>query len=115
MKKQTFKAEFTHFGFDSNWVNGKVGIYTFEAKLFDYGSEYGINNGRVSKLSIYIPENENYTLDAKGFKTFFDRCLVNYDRGWDKKPSKEIKPYFEAVMLLCESSPARFELHESFN
>ena len=29
------KAELVSFPFDSNWVSGTVGDYTFEAKLFD--------------------------------------------------------------------------------
>lgn len=103
-------ANFTTFGFDSNWVSGNVGEYVFEAKLFDYGSEFGINKGRVSKLSIY-PHGKTFKDVLKG--TGGD--IINYDRGWDIKPTKQTKPYFDAVMVLCESSPRRFDLTESNN
>lgn len=108
-KTNEIKAEILSFPFDSNWVSGKVGDFTFEAKLFDNGSTFGINNGRVSKLSIYD--------DAKrlAYHDFFKACIVNYDRGWDIRPSKENKPIFNAVMALLESLPRRFDLQESPN
>lgn len=108
MKKQEIKAEITKFPFDSNWVSGKVGGYVFEAKLFDDSSTFGINNGRVSKLSIY----DDSTRLSKGF---FASCIVNYDRGWDIRPTKEQKPYFLAVMAALEATPRRFDLTESTN
>jgi hypothetical protein len=119
MQTKEITAEFTSFPFDSNWVSGKVGPFKFEAKLFDYGSQYGINNGRVSKLSIYMPEiikplSESNNL-ADNFRNFFAGCLVNYDRGWDIRPKKNIKPYYDAVIRLCEASPSRFDLQESTN
>lgn len=58
----------------SNWVEGHITRspkYTFEAKVFDVGSEYGIDRGRVSKLNVY----------HKG------TMIIEYDRGsWDRKP-----------------------------
>lgn len=59
------------------WVKGRIvvninDIYDFEAKVFDTGSEYGIGNGRVSKLNL---REVNSTVD-----------LINYDRGWDVVP-----------------------------
>lgn len=68
MKTTTLTAVFTHFDNSSNWVHGICGEYNFDAKLFDDGSQFGINNGRVSKLSI---AKYNGSPD------------VNYDRGWD--------------------------------
>lgn len=102
-------AILTDFPFDSNWVKGTVGDYTFEAKLFDNGSTYGINNGRISKLSIY---NDGERV-AK--RNFFAAYIVNYDRGWDIKPTKEAKPYFKAVIELLEATPRRFDLAEAVN
>lgn len=69
-----------------------AGEYTFSAKLFDRGSMYGINDGRVSKLWI-----------GKGKTT-----AAHYDRGWDIKPGKEYKEVFDAVMKFLESAPKRF-------
>jgi hypothetical protein len=94
-------ADFTNFGFDSNWVSGTVGGYTFEAKLFDDPSPFGIAKGRVSKLAIYDP--------------IAQKQVVNYDRGWDIKPADGIKAYHNAVMKLLESSPRRFDFENAKN
>lgn len=98
-KNETLTAEFTTFDFESNWVVGTCGGYKFEAKLFDNGSVYGINEGRVSKL--YISDKQGQT--------------INYDRSWDIKPTKENRAIFKAVMSLLENSPRRFDLVESLN
>jgi hypothetical protein len=68
----------------SNYVKGEAaGGITFTAKIFDVGSVYGIDNGRVSKLDI-----------RQGGK-----IIVNYDRGWDVKPkTPEIKAVYKSVM-----------------
>lgn len=107
MDTKTITAKFTSFPFDSNWVNGIVGDYLFEAKLFDDRSTYGINNGRVSKLCVY-------SMDRKGIMDW-DKTFINYDRGWDIRPAKEYKATFKAVMELLESAPRRFDLMESHN
>ena len=49
--------------------------YFWEAKVYDEGSVYGINTGRISKLGIWL-ENNDGTLTT----------VCNYDRGWDIKP-----------------------------
>lgn len=103
MTKDILKAEFTKFDNTSQWVSGKIGNYVFDAKLFDQSSTFGIKNGRVSKLSIY----DEMVRQEK--KDFFAASIVNYDRGWDIKPTKENKPIFEAVMQLLEESPKRWE------
>ena len=60
-----------------NWQIGTVSLpnsdskVTFEAKVYDSPSKFGINNGRISKLFIKIDGKE----------------VCNYERGWDKKPS----------------------------
>lgn len=87
------KAYFTKFHNSNNWVNGKCENYDFEAKLFDEGSEFGINEGRVSKLT--ISDNGNW--------------IVNYDRGWDIEVKKEHEEVFNLIMNLLESSEKRFE------
>ena len=48
-------------------VNGNV--YYYEIKCFHDASQYGINGGRISKMSI-----------RKGYD-----FLVSYDRGWNFK------------------------------
>ena len=87
-------AELTDFTTESNWVKGKVGDdYWFEAKLYDSGSSFGIDDGRVSKLRIRYKGGD----------------VVNYDRGWDIRPTKTHKPAYNAIMSLLENSPKRFQ------
>ena len=50
---------------------GKEYIVTY--KQFEKGSEFGIDGGRISKLSIRIGKKE----------------ICNYDRGWDFEPKTE--------------------------
>lgn len=86
--------KFTKFKKGEHWVTGVVndGEYSFESKLFDEGSIYGINNGRVSKLNI-----------SKGT---FDNCIVNYDRGWDIEPKTDIdKIIYQLVLDFLENAP----------
>jgi len=65
------------------WSNGKIDGYEFLVKHFENGSEYGIDEGRISKLEI-----------RKGGKP-----LVNYDRDWDKKPKDaEVKAVYEIIL-----------------
>ena len=56
------------------WLRGRVNRYpeyTFLAKVYDVGSVFGIENGRVSKLQVWRAERE----------------VMNYDRGWDQRPT----------------------------
>lgn len=52
-------------------TDGKIAILYYWVKHFEEPSEFGINNGRISKLSI--------KLDGK--------VIVHYDRGWDVRPA----------------------------
>ncbi len=62
------------------WSEGTIGVPTKDGKYqavkywvkhFDEPSEdYGIDNGRISKLSLRMN----------------GECIANYDRGWDLKP-----------------------------
>ena len=49
------------------WSKGEINGYKYEVKHYEEGSQYGINEGRVSKLSI--------RKDGK--------WVYNYDRGLD--------------------------------
>lgn len=95
---QELNARFTEFTTNSNWVKGEIDNYTFVAKLFDEGSEFGIKKGRVSKLSINLKNTSG-----------FYGCVVNYDRGWDIRPKKDVKNIFNSVMNLLENAPERFK------
>lgn len=52
---------------------GKVARCEFWAKVYEEGSEFGINGGRISKLSIKLNGKET----------------CNYERGWDIRPTDE--------------------------
>lgn len=60
---------------DGNWVTGLVDGHWFQAKVFANPSEYGIKDGRVSKLVI------SKTNVWPGF--YREKLLFNYDRGLD--------------------------------
>ena len=62
--KVTQKTKETEF---HNWVSGIVGKYDYQAMVFDEPSEYGIENGRVSKLVLRLNRKE----------------VAQYDRGWE--------------------------------
>jgi hypothetical protein len=68
----------------SGWVIGEAtGGYKFEAKVFDAGSLYGIDGGRVSKLGV---RKDN-------------KIVVNYDRGWDVPPqTPEVKAVYRRII-----------------
>ena len=64
----------------NGWHEGTIGIPQkdgsskiahYWVKAFEEGSEWGINGGRISKLSIKID----------------GEWVANYDRGWDVKPA----------------------------
>ena len=52
--------------------DGSSKIAHYWVKDYDEGSDYGINGGRISKLSIKID----------------GEWVVNYDRGWDIEPDE---------------------------
>lgn len=65
--------------------NNKIARYW--VKAFEEGSEYGINEGKISKLTIKI-----------------DGCeVVNYDRGWDIEPDENDKATMIAYSVLLNA------------
>ena len=54
----------------------------FYAKVFEEGSEYGIDAGKISKLEIRLGND----------------ILCNYDRGWDIEPTEEVRPFYESIL-----------------
>ena len=76
------------------WKEGTIGINAFDedkktvichywVKHFEEGSHYGIDNGRISKLTIKV--------DGK--------VTCNYDRGWDVKPADEATEKAFAILM----------------
>lgn len=80
----------------TNWISGSIyhmEAYSFEAKLYNEGSQYGIDNGRVSKLTI---------------KDLSDNIIVNYDRSWDIEPSDTNEEYLlDELVDYLEETPKR--------
>ena len=81
------KEQITTLADHGLWKEGgmKVGnsIFRFWAKVYDLPSDYGIENGRISKLSLH----RNGEL------------VCNYDRGWDIEPVDDDTKMAVAVML----------------
>ena len=74
------------------WKTGKINIsgcdgkrlvFEYWAKVYDKPSEYGINEGRVSKLTIRIDGT----------------VVCNYDRGWDMEPKTQAAKQALELML----------------
>ena len=60
------------------------GKYKYWVKHFEEGSEFGIDGGKVSKLTIR--------------KLGETRDLCNYDRGWDIEPAGEVKAVYSIIL-----------------
>jgi len=74
------------------WYTNTIDGYWFEAKVYDTRSQYGIYEGRISKLCI-----------CKGTKFGSTKMVYNYDRGLD---FDECVPRILAKILShCESLP----------
>jgi hypothetical protein len=62
------------------WISGEFTIngcnFRYDAKVFEEGSQFGINNGRISKLEIWDKDT--------------NEVVVNYDRGWDIYPGRNL-------------------------
>ena len=67
------------------WTRGKLNGFEYEIKHFDEGSIYGINEGRISKL---------WMRDERG------NCVANYDRGWDRRPTRAARKTYEQLLKM---------------
>ena len=69
------------------WSEGSIklgsDIFHYWVKHYDDGSQYGINEGRISKL----------TLKRHG------ETVCNYDRGWDIEPADENTATALAILM----------------
>lgn len=69
------------------WEKGKIEIdgteYNYSAKVYDEPSQFGINEGRISKLTV-----------KQGKKD-----IINYDRGWDIEPTDMITHLILDIIL----------------
>ena len=76
---------------NNGWHEGTIGspigsketkIAHFWVKAYEEGSEFGIDNGRISKLTIKVD----------------GEVTANYDRGWDIEPNED-----DGITLLAYS------------
>jgi hypothetical protein len=63
-------------------IKGELNGYNFDALVFEEESEYGINEGRVSKL--FVSRN--------------GKNLITYDRKWELKPSMHILYIYDLII-----------------
>lgn len=84
------------------WVSGVVDQYEFSALILNNITKLGIDKGRISKLAIWDP------VLRESSNNFIKSCIVNYDRGWDIRPSKIALPYYNKVKQLLDSSMHKF-------
>ena len=69
---------------DVTLKSGDVVSVEYLAKVYDSGSEFGINGGRISKLCL---------------KLMNGRTILCYDRGWDVQPTCEAAELALAILL----------------
>ena len=76
------------------WSKGTIGVNAFDddkqtvichywVKHFEEGSMFGIDGGRISKLTIRVDGN----------------ITCNYDRGWDVEPEDEATKQAFAILM----------------
>ena len=63
--------------YSGQWLTAVINGHWVQAKLYKDPSSYGVNDGRVSKLSI---GKADYRINNKNF---FDQMCYHYDRGLD--------------------------------
>lgn len=74
---------------NNNFIQGICGEdYYFDAKVLSENSEYGINSGKVIKISVYHK----------------DELIINYDRGWDLSVMQEDEMAYNLIIDLLENN-----------
>lgn len=83
---------------ESVWLQGTVADYQFSAKVYNGPSKYGINESCVSKLTVWS-ESERQKLGLVA------ASIIDYDRGWSKKPETEFTGLLEALVTYLSAIP----------
>ena len=84
------------------WISGIADQYEFSVLILNAPSKSAIDRGRVSKLAIWDAAARKKT------NNFISSCIVNYDRGWDIRPSRIAEPYYNKVKSLIDLSADQF-------
>lgn len=66
------------------WISGENEELRWQIKRFDVGSQFGINNGRISVLWIQRKSNME--------------TVANYDRGWDIEPKSDANVLYNDII-----------------
>ena len=61
----------------------KSKVYKYQVKVYEVGSEFGIDGGKISKAWISLG----------------GKAVVNYDRGWDIEPVDEGAEIALAILI----------------
>lgn len=85
---------------ETGWITAVIENRWVQAKVYDEPSDYGINNGRVSKLVVGKTSSRNPNVN------FFKQMCYNYDRGldFDKAP----KGLIDKIVAQLENLPQLF-------
>ena len=85
---------------DHGWIEGDINGFRFQAKLYDTGSKFGVNKGRVSKLVVWDSQKNQACKGSSGY-------IVDYDRGWSLKPATDKhRKLLRALLKYLEGFPA---------
>jgi hypothetical protein len=74
-------------GREGNWIFGEDLVdrdIKFYIKEFEEPSEFGINNGKISKLEIRLG----------------NKIVANYERGWSVRPWYIVKKTYEEILKI---------------
>ena len=74
-----------------NWVIGEIDGMQFEAKVYDIPSEFGIDDGKVCKLSVCRDKDNGE--------------IIAYERGWEKYPTDKYEYLLDAILEYCKQLP----------
>ena len=82
-----------------NWTRGVLYMgnneeICYEVKHFETGSQYGIDNGRISKLFMIIEADPPFL--------YYDKDIVIYDRAWYLRPDESNEMVMSAYNTLIE-------------
>lgn len=64
------------------WKTVKENGYVAYILAFEESSQYGIDGGKISKLEIRKD----------------DELVCRYERGWDVKPTEEVKTFYNKII-----------------
>ena len=83
------------------WITAIIEGRWVQAKVYDEPSVFGVNEGRVSKLS--IGKTDTY----QRYSDFFDQMDYNYDRGLDFKRRTLPVATLRKIIAELEALPVR--------